>query len=94
MFFRKPKPLKLVPAGTELFNLADKGVMGCCGGSEGVIDAVKGWAADVEVAAGGPSWLLDAGPQDAGVGSIRRGREVERSRRHGSRNERKRSAQL
>ena len=91
---KKFKPLKGVPALTELFILTGEGVMGFCGGSEGVIDAVKGWAADVDAAAGGPSWLPDAGPRDAGMGSVSRGRDVVRNRPCRDCEERKRNTHL
>ena len=54
-----------MPAGTELFTLTD----GCEGDRDGSLDkdgvkgVEKGWAADVDVAEGGPSWVCRSGPR-------------------------------
>ena len=82
-----PKPLKGVPADTELLTLPEDDAAGFCGSSEGVAEAENGCAAEVEVAAGGPSWLFEGGPRDALTGSADKGYEVENSRRDGRREE-------
>ena len=53
----------------------------CVGFGEVVRGVENGCAADVEVAAGGPSWLPEAGPRgELSVSSLKEDGEVEKNR--------------
>ena len=78
-----PIPLRGVPAGMELFTLFGFSAGGVWGA--GVKGVEKGCAADVEVAAGEPSWLPDGGPRGELTSWTLAGGVVERRRLEGSR---------
>lgn len=97
MFFSKFKPLSGVPAGTELFtsgvgflSAAFAAAFSMLGLGAGVSGALKGWAAEEDVAAGGAGedvalpWRgVGVDADEMGVALESAGEEEERKRRVG-----------